>query len=257
MLEEGVFGSAGTEIVIEAFLEGEEASIMVMVGGDEYVCLPVSQDHKRIGEGDSGLNTGGMGAYAPASVVDDALLETIRRTIIEPTLEGFRRDGIDYRGTLYIGLMLTAKGPEVLEFNVRFGDPECQVLLPLCETDPVELMYACATRSLNPDTVRMKQSHAVIVVMAAAGYPGPHPKGERIQFPKTLPEGVQIIHAGTRRLENGEIVTNGGRVLGVVAVGQSLRQATDRAYAVCDQIKWEHCYYRRDIAWREFARANS
>lgn len=254
MLDEAVFGDAGREIVIEEFLSGEEASIMVMVGGDDYVCLPVSQDHKRVGEGDTGLNTGGMGAYAPASLVDDALLATIRETVIEPTLAGFRAEGIDYRGTLYIGLMLTARGPQVLEFNVRFGDPECQILLPLCATDPVNLMFACATRTLQPSAVALKDAAALIVVLAAAGYPGAYPKGEAISFPETLPEGVQIIHAGTTRDPDGTIRTNGGRVLGVVAMAPTLAEARDRAYTVCAEVRWDHLQYRRDIAWREFAR---
>lgn len=254
MLDEAVFGEAGAEIVVEEFLEGEEASIMVMVGGDEFVCLPVSQDHKRVGEGDTGLNTGGMGAYAPAAVVDEALLDIVKQTIIRPTLEGFRKDGIDYRGTLYIGLMLTKRGPQVLEFNVRFGDPECQVLLPLCETDPVELMHACATRALEPAAVKLKNAHAIIVVLAAEGYPESYPKGETITFPAELPDEVHLIHAGTRRLENGDIVTSGGRVLGVVALGPSLREAADKAYAACGMVSWEHRYYRRDIGWREFKR---
>ncbi len=254
MLDDAVFGEAGSEVVIEECLDGEEASIMVMVGGDQYICLPVSQDHKRAGEGDTGLNTGGMGAYAPAPVVDEALLETIKKTIIDPSIEGFKKDGIDYRGTLYVGIMLTADGPKVLEYNVRFGDPECQVLLPLCETDPVELILACATGTLKPAEVKLKNAHALIVVLAAAGYPGDYPKGEKISFPDTLPEGVHIIHAGTKRLENGDIVTSGGRVLGVVALGPTLREAANRAYSVCDQIQWEHRYLRRDIAWRAFAR---
>jgi len=254
MLDDAVFGQAGAEVVIEEFLDGEEASIMVMVGGDDYVCLPVSQDHKRVGESDTGPNTGGMGAYAPAAIVDEPLLQTIREIIIEPTLEGFRRDGIDYRGTLYIGLMLTQRGPQVLEFNVRFGDPECQVLLPLCETDPVDLMYACATRTLRPETVKLKNAYATIVVLAAAGYPGTYPKGEIITFPPHLPPDVHLIHAGTQRLQSGEIITNGGRVLGVVALGSSLKEAVDRAYEGCAQVSWDHLYYRRDIAWRELAR---
>lgn len=254
MLEGGKFGEAGGEIVIEEWLRGEEASIMVMVSGNEFVCLPVSQDHKRAGEGDTGLNTGGMGAYAPASIVDPELQRIVDETIIRPTLEGFEAEGIDYRGTLYIGLMLTATGPKVLEFNVRFGDPECQVLLPLCETDPVELIHACATRTLVPAEVRIRPDAAIIVVLAAEGYPESYPKGEVIHFPETLPEGVHVIHAGTRQTEDGSIVTAGGRVLGVVALAPTLREAAERAYAAADTITWEHRYLRRDIAWREFER---
>lgn len=254
MLDENAFGKAGAEIVIEEFLEGEEASIMVMVSGTDYVCLPVSQDHKRVGEGDTGLNTGGMGAYAPASVVGPKMLEQIKRDIIEPTLEGLRADGIDYRGTLYIGIMLTRNGPQVLEFNVRFGDPECQILLPLCQTDPVALMYACAIRNLVPAEVRLHDAHALIVVLAAKGYPGSYGKGDLIGIPEKLPEGVQVIHAGTKRLPDGKIVSSGGRVLGVVSMGKTLAEAKQKAYATCDAIEWDNAYFRRDIAWREFAR---
>ena len=254
MLEDEAFGSAGGEIVIEEWLRGEEASIMVMVSGEDFVCLPASQDHKRAGEGDTGLNTGGMGAYAPASIVSPELQATIDETVIRPTLAGLVAEGIDYRGTLYVGLMLTEDGPKVLEFNVRFGDPECQILLPLCATDPVELLHACATGTLQPAAVRLRPEAAMIVVLAAEGYPGPYPKGEKIHFPDTLPEGVDLIHAGTQGLPNGDIVTAGGRVLGVVAQAPSLREAADRAYAAVDTVTWEHRFFRRDIGWREFAR---
>jgi phosphoribosylamine---glycine ligase len=254
MLEGGDFGSAGGEVVIEEWLRGEEASIMVMVSGEDFVCLPVSQDHKRAGEGDTGPNTGGMGAYAPASIVTPELQAMIEETILRPTLAGLVAEGIDYRGTLYVGLMLTAEGPKVLEFNVRFGDPECQVLLPLCETDPVALIHACATRTLVPSEVRIRSDAAIIVVLAAGGYPGSYRKGEVIQFPDTLPAGVEVIHAGTRRRADGAIVTAGGRVLGVVALAPTLREAADKAYAAADAIGWEDRFLRRDIGWRELAR---
>jgi phosphoribosylamine--glycine ligase len=150
--------------------------------------------------------------------------------------------------------MLTAEGPKVLEFNVRFGDPECQVLLPLCETDPVELLYACATRTLKPAEVKLKDAASIIIVLAAKGYPEAYPKGDVIHFPDTLPVGVHIIHAGTKQSEDGTIVTAGGRVLGIVATAPTLREAAERAYAAADEVKWENKYLRRDIAWREFAR---
>ncbi len=257
MLEERVFGAAGGSIVIEEWLRGEEASIMVMVSGENFVCLPTSQDHKRAGEGDTGLNTGGMGAYAPASIVTPALQKKIEETVIRPTLAGLIKEGIDYRGTLYVGLMLTEEGPKVLEFNVRFGDPECQVLLPLCETDPVELLHACATGSLRPAEVKLRAAYAMIVVLTAAGYPGPYPKGEAIKLPQDVPPEVSIIHAGTRRRPDGTIETAGGRVLGVVAIGPTLQEASERAYAVADRIEWAHKYLRRDIGWRELARQKS
>ena len=248
MLEEDQFGTSGREIVIEEYLTGQEASLMVMVSGNRYLCLPPSQDHKRIGEGDTGPNTGGMGAYAPAAVVTEAVMETVRRDIIEPTLEGFEAEGIDYRGTLFIGLMINSAGdPRVLEFNVRFGDPECQVLLPLCESDPVSLMWDCARGTLEPGAVKIRPDHALIVVLAAKGYPGAYAKDDLIGLPRSLPGNVHLLHAGTRLDEKGLLRSNGGRVLGVVALGNSLEEAARDAYAVCDAIEWENKIFRRDI----------
>lgn len=254
MLENHVFGESGNEVIIEDFLEGEEASIMVLVSDGQYVCLPPSQDHKRIGEGDTGPNTGGMGAYAPANVVDDAMMRRIREEIIEPTIHGLLEDGIEYRGILFIGLMISSQGPRVLEFNVRFGDPECQVLLPLCETDPLKLMLDCARGALKPDEVNIRDASAMIVVLAAEGYPGSYPKGDIIELPESLPGGVHILHAGTQLNNEGEFVSSGGRVLGVVAVEDSLEGAAQKAYQVCDEISWEHKYFRRDIGWRQLKR---
>lgn len=270
MIEDGDFGDSGRHVVIEEFLSGQEASLMVMVSGDQYVCLPLSQDHKRIGEGDTGLNTGGMGAYAPAAVGaavgtdttgaaegtdttrvavgTDTFMQSVRKSVIEPTLDGFRKEGIDFRGTLFIGLMISDSGdPKVLEFNVRFGDPECQVLLPLCKTDPVSLMWDCANGTLQPQDVEIHDAHALIVVLAAKGYPGSYPKGDPIGIPKDLPENVDIIHAGTRLDAEGRITSSGGRVLGVVALAPTLEQAADSAYKVCDEIDWQNKYFRRDI----------
>lgn len=258
MLEEDRFGESGQEVVIEECLSGQEASIMVMVSGQDYVCLPPSQDHKRIGEGDTGPNTGGMGAYAPASVVTAEVMRTVRETIIEPTLEGFAAEGIDYRGTLFIGLMIDAAGnPKVLEFNVRFGDPECQVLLPLCETDPVGLMWDCARGRLKPGTVRLRDESAIIVVLAAEGYPGSYPKGDPIGLPADLPAGVHLLHAGTRLDENGRLLSNGGRVLGVVATAPTLDAAARSAYAVCEAVEWKNKVYRRDIGHHQLRRLQS
>ena len=252
MLEDGQFGESGEQVVIEEFLTGQEASIMVLVSGDQYVCLAPSQDHKRVGEGDTGLNTGGMGAYAPAAVVDEAVMATVRATVIEPTLEGFKAEGIDFRGTLFVGVMISEAGePKVLEYNVRFGDPECQVLLPLCETDPVSLMWDCANGTLKPAEVKMRDGAAMIVVLAAKGYPGAYPKGDRIKLPESLPEGVDIVHAGTKLDAEGNLVASGGRVLGVVAMAPSLEEAAAKAYAVCDAVEWENKYFRRDIGHRQ------
>jgi phosphoribosylamine--glycine ligase len=252
MIEEDSFGSSGHEIVIEEFLEGQEASIMVMVSGQSYVCLPPSQDHKRIGEGDTGPNTGGMGAYAPAAIVDEKVMRTIERSIIAPTLKGFEKEGIDFRGTLFIGLMIDDSGTaRVLEYNVRFGDPECQVLLPLCQTDPVSLMWDCARGCLKPQEVELRPDAAVIVVVAAEGYPASYRKGVPIQLPDSLPEGVSVVHAGTQLNEDGILCSSGGRVLGVVALAPDLPQAAAKAYSTVAMIAYPDKYYRRDIGHRQ------
>lgn len=252
MLEDKLFGESGREVVIEEFLSGQEASIMVMVSGDQYICLPPSQDHKRVGEGDTGLNTGGMGAYAPAAVVTDAVMQVVHQSVIQPTLAGFREQGIDFRGTLFIGLMIDDAGtPKVLEYNVRFGDPECQVLLPLCETDPVELMWHCANGTLQPAQVRLRDAAAMIIVLAAKGYPGSYAKGDVIKLPDSLPDDVSIVHAGTRLSDTGELLSSGGRVLGVVALAPTLEEAAQKAYSVCDRVEWENKFFRRDIGHRQ------
>lgn len=252
MLQENRFGESGHEIVIEEFLTGAEASLMVLVSGSQYCCLPPSQDHKRIGEGDTGPNTGGMGAYAPASVVTPEILRTVRDTIIAPTLQGFQQEGIDYRGVLFIGLMMDENAqPRVLEYNVRFGDPECQVLLPLCRTDPVRLMTECAHGTLQPREVEIAPDSAIIVVLAAEGYPGPYRKHDPIQLPDSIPQGVTLLHAGTALDPSGQLVTAGGRVLGVTAVAHDLPTAAKWAYHSCDQISWPGKQFRRDIAHRQ------
>ncbi|GHC08369.1 phosphoribosylamine--glycine ligase [Cerasicoccus arenae] len=255
MLVKNAFGEAGQEILIEEFMDGEEASIMLMVSGEDYIMLPASQDHKRAGEGDTGLNTGGMGAYAPAAVVNNTVEKKVREEIIIPTLRALKKDGIDYRGTLYVGIMVMPDGqPKVVEFNVRFGDPECQILLPLLEQDPVQLILDCARGELKPETVRVKDEYAMIVVMAAGGYPDAYRKGDVISFPAQLPDNVSIVHAGTKRTDAGEIVTAGGRVLGVVATGNTLKAAQDEAYSIVRMISWADAYFRRDIGWRQLER---
>ena len=254
MLDSGCFGKSGSEILIEEFMEGEEASIMLMVCEDRYVMLPASQDHKRVGEGDTGLNTGGMGAYAPAPVVTPEIERRVISEIVEPTLKGLVADGIRYRGTLYVGIMITEEGPKVVEFNVRFGDPECQVLLPLLKTDPVDVMYACATGTLDPKTVEFHNDSNIIVVLAAEGYPGTPRKGDVISLPSRIPAGTGIIHSGTVREDNGTITTAGGRVLGVTARGKNLSEAAKSAYALIAQIRFEGMHYRRDIGARQLRR---
>jgi phosphoribosylamine---glycine ligase len=255
-LDDGVFGTSGDEVVIEDFLPGEEASMMLLVCGEKYLVLPPSQDHKRIGDGDTGGNTGGMGAYAPAAVVSPELMRRIEAEIIRPTIAGLALENIEYRGVLYIGLMLTPSGPSVVEFNVRFGDPECQVLLPLLETDPVKLMWECANGTLDPAAARTRPAFAAAVVLAAEGYPAQPRAGDVITLPapSALPAGVDILHAGTARRADGAVVTNGGRVLDVVATAPTLRAALDAAYAACAQIKFAGAHYRRDIGARQLRR---
>ena len=257
MLEGGAFGESGAEIVIEETLYGEEASIHAITSGQDFVCLPPSQDHKRASEGDTGLNTGGMGAYTPTSKINADLQAQIESDVIRPTLAGLKADGIDFRGTLYAGLMLTEKGPKVLEYNVRFGDPETQVLLPMVAEDLVPILLASAKGESLPKKLNFHEGAAIVIVLAAGGYPGSYKKGDRIDFPQSLPQGSAVVHAGTHRNETGAIETNGGRVLGVSAQAPSLQAAADLAYSVCDQIEFEGKYLRRDIGHRELNRGNS
>jgi phosphoribosylamine---glycine ligase len=254
MLDGGKFGLGGSQILIEDCLVGEETSILVVVAGRDYVILPTSQDHKRIGDGDLGPNTGGMGAYSPAEVVTPALMATIERVIVHPSVEAIASEGIDFCGTLFIGIMLTAKGPSVLEFNTRFGDPETQAVLPRLATDPLALLWAATTRRLSGFALAVKPEHAICVVISAKGYPGSYPSGDPVDVPAVLPEGVVVLHAGTARDPSGRLVTSGGRVLGVTAVAASLRAAAAKAYEACDLIVCPTKYYRRDIGARQLRR---
>lgn len=254
MLEGGKFGQGGKEILIEDCLFGEETSLLVVVSGRDYVILPTSQDHKRIGEGDTGPNTGGMGTYSPADVVTPALLQQIDREIVRTSVDAIANEGMAFCGTLFIGIMLTPTGPSVLEFNTRFGDPETQVVLPRLQTDLLALLWAAARQELGGFQLAVKPDHAICVVVAAKGYPDSYPKGDVIRLPAALPEGVAILHAGTARNTQGDVVTHGGRVLGVTAVGPTLRAAADKAYRVCDAIECRTKYYRRDIGARQLNR---
>ena len=254
MLEGSSFGESGKEVVIEEFLEGEETSLHLIWSGENYVTLPMSQDHKKIGEGDIGLNTGGMGAYAPTKLVSEEMLASYEESIVRPTLAGLKEDGIDFRGTLYIGLMLTSNGPKVLEFNVRFGDPETQVILPLVDQDLVPVLIDSALGNDLPDRLTVKNKSAIVVVLASKGYPESYPKGEVIHLPEELPVDCEIIHAGTTLNENNLIVSAGGRVLGAVGMGESLQSARIQAYKLCESIDFTSKYYRKDIAHREFSR---
>ena len=254
MLEGGKFGTSGKEILIEDCLYGEETSILVVTSGRDYVILPVSQDHKRIGDGDTGPNTGGMGTYSPAAIISPDLLLEIDRTIIRRSVNAIADEGIDFRGTLFIGIMLTPHGPKVLEYNTRFGDPETQVVLPRIENDVLALLWAAARGELRGTTLRIKPDTAICVVIAAKGYPDQFKRGDVITLPSTLPPQTSILHAGTAYDSDLNVVTNGGRVLGVTSLGPTLQEAAKRAYAACEAIQCDSKYYRRDIGARQLNR---
>jgi len=256
MLESRKFGASGEQILIEDCLFGEETSILVVVAGRDHVTLPTSQDHKRVGDGDTGPNTGGMGTYSPAEVVTPALLERIERDIVVPSVAAIAAEGIAFCGTLFIGVMLTPDGPSVLEYNTRFGDPETQVVLPRIRSDVLGLLWAAARGTLAQQRLEIDARHALCVVIAASGYPERFAKGDAITLPATLPEGVSIFHAGTAKNAAGEVVTNGGRVLGVTAIAPTLQAAATQAYATCAEIQCVSKYYRRDIGARQLRRAS-
>ncbi len=244
-----VFGPAGDRIIVEDKLLGEEASILAFVDGRNIYLMESSQDHKPIGDGDTGPNTGGMGAYSPAPVVTEDLMNQITREILVPVVDGMNRNGTPYKGILYAGLMITGGGPRVLEFNVRFGDPETQPILARLKSDLLEVLLAVCNGTLDQITLEWDRRPAVCVVMASGGYPGDYEKGKKIvglQEAQQL-EDVIVFHAGTKDMD-GDIVTNGGRVLGVTALGQTIRDAKEKAYRAVDKIKFDGAYCRRDIA---------
>lgn len=248
-----VFGDAGKQVVIEERLEGEEVSLLAFTDGYTLIPMPPAQDHKRALDGDRGLNTGGMGAYAPAPVYTPELSEQVLRTILLPTVNGMRRDGFPFVGVLYTGLMLTASGPKVLEYNVRFGDPETQVLLPLLDTevsDLAQIMLACAERRLDSVPVVFKKAFAATVVMASKGYPEAYEKGIPIKLTGEAPSNVRVFHAGTTLREDGQLVTSGGRVLAVTGVASNLEAALEAAYTQISRISFDGAHYRRDIGHR-------
>ena len=255
MLGEHRFGDAGNRIVIEEFLEGEEASFIVMCDGHSVLPLATSQDHKARDDGDRGPNTGGMGAYSPAPVITPALEQRIMRDVIEPTLAGLRADGIDYTGFLYAGLMIDAEGtPRVLEFNCRFGDPETQPILARLNADLVSLCEAAVAGRLGDEHIDWDPRSALGVVMAAGGYPESYEKGKQIRgLPQHEDGASKVFHAGTD-LDGDNVVTSGGRVLCVVGLGESVSQARDFAYAQVDSIEFDGAFYRRDIGYRAVAR---
>ena len=251
MLSGNRFGEAGSTVVIEEFMEGEEASLLAFVDGKTVVPMIASQDHKRIFDGDKGPNTGGMGTYAPAPVLTDALRDEAMKTILEPMVEAMQKEGMPYVGCLYAGLMITAEGPKVVEFNARFGDPETQVILPLLDSDLGQVMMACATGKLTADMVKWKDSSAACVILASKGYPETSSKGDVIHGDIKQHDTTIVFHSGTK-LVGEEYVTNGGRVLGVVGLGKDLRTAVDRAYGRIEHIDFEGMQYRTDIGAKAF-----
>ncbi|MDA1001148.1 MAG: phosphoribosylamine--glycine ligase [bacterium] len=256
VMEDRAFGDAGTLCVVEEFLEGEEASLLAFVDGERALRLPSAQDHKPIGEGDTGLNTGGMGAYSPAPVLTPALEKKAMREVIQPAVDTMKRRGTPYRGILYAGLMIKDGDIKVLEFNCRFGDPECQPLLMRMDGDLLPILMACAQGSLAHTQIDISPDAAVCVVMSAKGYPGDYPKGDRIHGLNAAGEmeGVVVFHAGTKLDEEGHTVTSGGRVLGVTARGADIKTAIRRAYAAAAKIHWEGAYLRRDIGAKAIGR---
>jgi phosphoribosylamine--glycine ligase len=255
MILGGGVGAAGAELVIEEYLVGEEASFFALCDGETALPLASAQDHKRAFDGDKGPNTGGMGAYSPAPILDAALSARVMREIILPTLRAMKAMGAPYKGVLYAGLMITAEGPKLIEYNVRFGDPECQVLMPRLMSDLVPALLASRDGLLKSVDLRWYPESALTVVMAAKGYPGPYGRGsviEGLEQAAAVP-GVEIFHAGTKQ-DGAHVVANGGRVLNVTALGRSVCEAGARAYEAVARIRWPEGFYRHDIGWRAIER---
>ena len=254
IMEDHSFGDAGARVVIEEFMEGEEASLLAFTDGTTIRPMISAQDHKRAYDGDRGPNTGGMGTYAPAPVMTPEMTERAVEEILKPTIAAMAKEGRIYRGCLYLGLMVTADGPKVVEFNARFGDPETQVVLPLLDSDLVTIMCACADGTLADVPIRWKDGAAVCVVLASGGYPGHYDKGQEIHgLADAEAMGALVFHAGTA-MKDGKLVTNGGRVLGVVGRGADISSAVDAAYAAATKISFKDAYYRKDIAHRALER---
>lgn len=254
IMEDHSFGDAGARVVIEEFMEGEEASLLAFTDGTTIRPMISAQDHKRAYDGDRGPNTGGMGTYAPAPVMTPEMTERAVEEILKPTIAAMAKEGRIYRGCLYLGLMVTADGPKVVEFNARFGDPETQVVLPLLDSDLVTIMCACADGTLADVPIRWKDGAAVCVVLASGGYPGHYGKGQEIHgLADAEAMGALVFHAGTA-MKDGKLVTNGGRVLGVVGRGADISSAVDAAYAAAAKISFKDVYYRKDIAHRALGR---
>jgi phosphoribosylamine--glycine ligase len=250
----GAFGSAGAEVVIEELLEGEEISFFALCDGQRALPFASAQDHKRVGDGDAGPNTGGMGAYSPAPIFALKLEARVMREIVTPTIDAMAAEGTRFKGVLFAGLMITSDGPKLIEFNTRFGDPETQAMLPRLESDLLSLMEQCARGNLTSDAVRLSDETALTVVMAAKGYPGAPKKGTKIcgiEKAERMPH-VIVTHAGTRR-EGNRLLADGGRVLNITALAPNIAEAQKRAYAAIDAIDWPDGFCRRDIGWRALA----
>lgn len=251
---DGAFGAAGAEVVVEEFLTGEEASFFCLCDGTTALPFGTAQDHKRVGDGDVGPNTGGMGAYSPAPVMTPEMVERTMREIIEPTMRGMAELGAPFAGILFAGLMITDQGPKLIEYNTRFGDPECQVLMMRLKDDLLVLLNAAVDGQLAHTSIRWRDEAALTVVMAARGYPGTPEKGSVIRgLEEAASDGAEIFHAGTA-INGGALVANGGRVLNVTATGATVGEAQQRAYAALDRIDWPQGFCRRDIGWQAVAR---
>jgi phosphoribosylamine--glycine ligase len=250
----GAFGASGASVVIEEFMQGEEVSLFVLTDGSAILPLTTAQDHKRAFDGDTGPNTGGMGAYSPAPVMSREIYDETMARIVEPTVRGMAQRGTPYAGVLYAGLMLTEAGPKLVEYNARFGDPECQVMMMRMESDIVPLLHAVATGTLAGQDVAWKDQFALTVIMATQGYPGDYGKGSEIKGVDGLDNNaLTVFHAGTKR-DGNRLLANGGRVLNVTALGASVKEAQESAYRGVDAIDWPEGFCRRDIGWREIAR---
>lgn len=245
---------AARQVIVEEFMEGEEASLFAITDGRNARLLLSAQDHKRIGEGDTGLNTGGMGAYGPAPVIDSRMLKTVEDTILYPTLGAMQLEGHPYRGVLYLGLMITEEGPKVVEYNCRFGDPECQILLPAMKSDLLEVMLATVNHELGNQQLEMSDEKFCCVVMASKGYPEAYEKGKQITGAEDVAGNAIVFHSGTSQ-KDGKLFTAGGRVLSVVTSGDTLQQALESCYKEVEKIRFEGAYYRRDIGFKGLNRA--
>lgn len=250
---DGAFGAAGAEVVVEAYLDGEEASFFCLSDGKTALALATAQDHKRVGDADTGPNTGGMGAYSPAPVMTPDMVERTMKEIIEPTIRGMAESGYPFTGVFFAGLMITQKGPELIEYNVRFGDPETQVMLMRMKSDLLDLLYAASTGTLDQVDAQWSDDVALTVVMASKGYPAEYQKSTPIAALPHTTDGEKVFHAGTA-LKDGQLVATGGRVLNVTATGPTVAEAQARAYALVEGVEWENGFCRRDIGWRAVAR---